>query len=453
MTGTMKWEIVHVPGEPESSLEVYTVDVLASKIEPKLANKIVRQLNQVCPLENLRHVKRVRKRTVEGNAELSVILCLSDEYEKDAEAIPRGIHQLISDYNLCPYNTKVAKYAAGSKEEWEEQCKLWPTSYHPSTKHWCHNLCPFVGLLKSLDGVSGLSEGELQLIFNYMKVVIQLTKLSYTGGKVLNAAIIVDPISRQVIASANDQTCPWPTTYKTSARYSCNDRCGVTIASHDSNLNGLQNSLEISVQKFQLDRCSDVCAGVSCLNPWGWTTQKQSSQSSSMKSESKRTWHPLRHAALVAIENAAERDRQLFPGPGSSESQSTPNGNPLCADNCPPKRQKIQLDLFRQEHSLVKEVPDNREPTEIMRPYLCTGFDIYLVWEPCTMCAMALVHQRIRRIFFALPNPNAGALGSVYRLQGEKSLNHHYSVFRILIPEQDLNRVELNVSDNFLLHG
>ncbi|XP_064987407.1 tRNA-specific adenosine deaminase TAD3-like isoform X1 [Musa acuminata AAA Group] len=413
MTGTLTWEIVHVPGEPESSLEVSTVDVLASKIEPKLANKIVRQLNQVCPLENLRHVKRVRKRTVEGNAELSVILCLSDEYEKDAEAIPRGIHQLISDYNLCPYNAKVAKYAARSKEEWEEQCKLWPTSYHPST---------------NLDGVSGLSEGELQLIFNYMKVVIQLTKLSYTGGKVLNAAIIVDPISRQVIASANDQTCPWPTTYKTSARYSCNDRC------------------------------SDVCAGVSCLNPWGWTTQKQSSQSSSMKSESKRTWHPLRHAALVAIENAAERDRQLFPGPGSSESQSTPNGNPLCADNCPAKRQKIQqhvcqLDLFRQEHSLVKEVPDNREPTEIMRPYLCTGFDIYLVWEPCTMCAMALVHQRIRRIFFALPNPNAGALGSVYRLQGEKSLNHHYSVFRILIPEQDLNRVELNVSDNFLLHG
>ncbi|KAJ0085380.1 hypothetical protein Patl1_06850 [Pistacia atlantica] len=64
------------------------------------------------------------------------------------------------------------------------------------------------------------------------------------------------------------------------------------------------------------------------------------------------------------------------------------------------------------------------------RPYLCTGYDIYLVWEPCVMCAMALVHQRIRRIFYAFPNPNAGALGSIHRLQGEKSLNHHYAVFR-----------------------
>lgn len=47
---------------------------------------------------------------------------------------------------------------------------------------------------------------------------------------------------------------------------------------------------------------------------------------------------------------------------------------------------------------------------------------------------MALVHQRIKRIFYAFPNPTAGGLGSVYRLQGEKSLNHHYAVFRVLLP-------------------
>lgn len=56
---------------------------------------------------------------------------------------------------------------------------------------------------------------------------------------------------------------------------------------------------------------------------------------------------------------------------------------------------------------------------------------------------MALVHQRIRRIFYAFPNPNAGALGSVHRLQGEKSLNHHYAVFRVVLPEEVLNVAEV----------
>ncbi|KAL2242686.1 UNVERIFIED_CONTAM: tRNA-specific adenosine deaminase TAD3, partial [Sesamum indicum] len=72
------------------------------------------------------------------------------------------------------------------------------------------------------------------------------------------------------------------------------------------------------------------------------------------------------------------------------------------------------------------------------RPYLCTGYDIYFVWEPCIMCAMAIVHQRIRRVFYTFPNPNDGALGSVHRLQGERSLNHHYAVFRVSLPEEIL---------------
>lgn len=44
------------------------------------------------------------------------------------------IEEIAVDLNNCYSNcTQVAKYAASSKEEWEEQCKLWPTSYHPPT--------------------------------------------------------------------------------------------------------------------------------------------------------------------------------------------------------------------------------------------------------------------------------------------------------------------------------
>lgn len=62
-------------------------------------------------------------------------------------------------------------------------------------------------------------------------------------------------------------------------------------------------------------------------------------------------------------------------------------------------------------------------------------------------CAMALVHQRIRRIFYAFPNPKTGALGSVHRLQGEKSLNHHYAVFRVLLPEETLHKCHTQVAE------
>ena len=53
------------------------------------------------------------------------------------------------------------------------------------------------------------------------------------------------------------------------------------------------------------------------------------------------------------------------------------------------------------------------------------------------MCAMALVHSRVRRVVFCRPDPEHGALASRYRLHGCRSLNHHYQVFRLpLAPEE-----------------
>lgn len=51
---------------------------------------------------------------------------------------------------------------------------------------------------------------------------------------------------------------------------------------------------------------------------------------------------------------------------------------------------------------------------------------------------MALVHQRVRRVFFGIANASIGALASKYRLQGIRSLNHHYTVFQVGICESDL---------------
>lgn len=61
--------------------------------------------------------------------------------------------------------------------------------------------------------------------------------------------------------------------------------------------------------------------------------------------------------------------------------------------------------------------------------YLCTGCDVYVTSEPCVMCAMALLHSRVRRVFFAKPSPGRGGLKSLRRMHCERGLNHAFQVF------------------------
>nr|XP_020038876.1 probable inactive tRNA-specific adenosine deaminase-like protein 3 [Castor canadensis] len=58
-------------------------------------------------------------------------------------------------------------------------------------------------------------------------------------------------------------------------------------------------------------------------------------------------------------------------------------------------------------------------------PYVCTGYDLYITREPCAMCAMALVHSRIQRVFYGAPSPD-GALGTRFRIHARPDLNHRF---------------------------
>ena len=65
-----------------------------------------------------------------------------------------------------------------------------------------------------------------------------------------------------------------------------------------------------------------------------------------------------------------------------------------------------------------------------------TDCDLYVTKEPCTMCAGALVHTRIRRVIFGCVDPSSGAAGSVMNLLQMPSLNHHCEITRGILEKE-----------------
>ena len=84
----------------------------------------------------------------------------------------------------------------------------------------------------------------------------------------------------------------------------------------------------------------------------------------------------------------------------------------------------------------IEEVAEHLSATE-GSGYICTGYDVYCTREPCMMCAMALIHSRVQRVFYGAPISH-GALGSQCCLHLCKHLNHSYQVFAGVLEEECL---------------
>jgi tRNA-specific adenosine deaminase 3 len=123
------------------------------------------------------------------------------------------------------------------------------------------------------------------------------------------------------------------------------------------------------------------------------------------------TAHPLAHAVMEAVAKASERDRRLWPMSSLEEKQLAAS-----EEGSSSKRQRLDADP---------------SPSPGPRPYMCTGYDIFIKREPCVMCAMALVHSRLSRVIYCYSDQEHGALGGRTKLHAQRSLNHHYHVYQL----------------------
>jgi tRNA(adenine34) deaminase len=71
------------------------------------------------------------------------------------------------------------------------------------------------------------------------------------------------------------------------------------------------------------------------------------------------------------------------------------------------------------------EIVALRHAAQLLQNYRLPDCELYVTLEPCAMCAMALMHARLKRVVFAAPDPKTGAAGSVTNLFAEPRLNHH----------------------------
>jgi tRNA(adenine34) deaminase len=74
------------------------------------------------------------------------------------------------------------------------------------------------------------------------------------------------------------------------------------------------------------------------------------------------------------------------------------------------------------------EIVALRHAAQLLENYRLPDCELYVTLEPCAMCAMALMHARLKRVVFAASDPKTGAAGSVVDLFADGRLNHHTAV-------------------------
>ena len=57
------------------------------------------------------------------------------------------------------------------------------------------------------------------------------------------------------------------------------------------------------------------------------------------------------------------------------------------------------------------------------------GCDLWVTLEPCALCAGAIVHARISRLYYAAPDPKGGAVEHGPRFFGQPTCHHRPDVY------------------------
>ncbi|EKM51929.1 uncharacterized protein PHACADRAFT_262343 [Phanerochaete carnosa HHB-10118-sp] len=119
------------------------------------------------------------------------------------------------------------------------------------------------------------------------------------------------------------------------------------------------------------------------------------------------TSHPLRHAVLNLVRKVA--DYRAPP-----DESTPPATEPAGSISQAPSAESVDIDTASRNGA----------------HYLLTSLTAFLSHEPCIMCSMALLHSRVKEIYYLKPMEKTGGCGGCACVPKLEGVNHRFAISR-----------------------
>jgi tRNA-specific adenosine deaminase 3 len=124
--------------------------------------------------------------------------------------------------------------------------------------------------------------------------------------------------------------------------------------------------------------------------------------------------HPLRHAVLNVV-------RALSDSTTATAATAAPAPS-------------LSLSAFDAPGPSTSPSPTAEATTAVTakngQHYLLTSRTLFTTHEPCVMCSMALLHSRVKEVFFLIPMERTGGCGGAVCVPSLEGVNHRFAIGR-----------------------